>query len=488
MLLPILFAIIPTLYHYANNVQKLTLISLYRMLAINIVLAIFVYLVCLVFTHFRAIQAANAAFIFFIFFNVYGLLYKYLLNLDVIRIKHYTLLPLVFALAIYTIRFMLYLNHSNLMSFWKNLLVVVSLLAVFNLIRIGPVELKRWNDDGTALPPLQIVKENSINEKSPDIYYILMDEFEGFQGMREYWHYQGVDQFVNYLKKQGFFVAEASHGSSTDTLHQMASRLNYKEYPFDEQDLLIYFDEIADNEVMRFLKSRGYTTIVYDETNLGYPSAKSIQADYLYQYSSSSIPEGTTETYQLYLDEFGQLVMDNTMLYVVMERYKSNFLNPVVNRHSNMISFTIKNIANREIRSPKFVYVHLLLPHPPFIFNQDGSITDLDKFTNWNYYINNYIFSMKVVQAMVDQILLESDSENQPVIILQSDHGARNQLINDPKSATLQNYPEDLKTLIMFALYLPGFDYSRLPQDINPTNTFPIVFNDLFQTNIPLVK
>jgi hypothetical protein len=153
-----------------------------------------------------------------------------------------------------------------------------------------------------------------------------------------------------------------------------------------------------------------------------------------------------------------------------------------------MISFTIKNIANREIRSPKFVYVHLLLPHPPFIFNQDGSITDLDKFTNWNYYINNYIFSMKVVQAMVDQILLESDSENQPVIILQSDHGARNQLINDPKSATLQNYPEDLKTLIMFALYLPGFDYSRLPQDINPTNTFPIVFNDLFQTNIPLVK
>jgi len=34
----------------------------------------------------------------------------------------------------------------------------------------------------------------------------------------------------------------------------------------------------------------------------------------------------------------------------------------------------------------------------------------------------------------------------------------------------------------MFALHMPGFDPSDLPQDVNPDNTFPIVFTTCLAT------
>src|SRR5690242_7911837 len=99
--LPILLAIIPTLYHYSNNVDKLTFTSLFRMLVFNTVVALVVYVICLVITRFEPFKAALAASVFLIFFNIYGLVYQRLMRADVIRIKHYTLLPLFILLAVY---------------------------------------------------------------------------------------------------------------------------------------------------------------------------------------------------------------------------------------------------------------------------------------------------------------------------------------------------------------------------------------------------
>lgn len=317
--LPVLLAMIPTLYHYGNNVEKLTSASLWPMLVFNAVLATIVYIVCLAFTRFQPFKAALAASIFLIFFNVYGLVYRYLLQADVIRVKHYTLLPLTILLAVYVIGFVVRRKDAVLMSLWRNLLLVVGILVILNLVTIIPAEVRMWNSRKTTASP-ELQGAVSAGEKSPDIYYIIMDEFVGLQGMREYWDYQGVDEFARFLKDRGFFVAESSYAGSTDTLHQMASRLNYQEYPYSEKDLQMYFDEIADNRVMDFLKSRGYTTVVFDETKLGYTSAKSIQADYLYEYGSSSIPQGEVGTYGFAFDEFGELVIDNTMLYAISQR------------------------------------------------------------------------------------------------------------------------------------------------------------------------
>jgi hypothetical protein len=437
-------------------------------------------------TKFRAFTAANAAFIFLIFFNVYGLAYKSLLELDLIRIKHYTLLPITFMMAAYSILIIRRLGDSASTSFWKNLVLISGFLVIFNLVNIIPSEVAKWKENRTAVASSVVLGDGSFDEDSPDIYYIVLDEFAGFQAMREYWKYDEVDDFVHFLNDRGFFVAEASHGSTYDTLHEMASRLNYREYPSGKADIQTYFQDIADNRVMRFLKSRGYTIVVFDETNMGYPAAKSINADYLYEFGSPAIPQSGKRSYEFYFDEFGELVVDNTMVYAISQNYRGN--SPHVSQHSNMITFTVNHITDKEVPSPKFVYVHLLLPHAPFVFRPDGSHADTDNATNWNYYIDNYKFAIKVAEAMVSKILSESDSKNPPIIILQSDHGARNQPGKDAKSVTLKNYPEEYKTLILYALNIPGYDYSDLSQDIKPINTFPLIFNYLFDEEIDLLE
>jgi hypothetical protein len=219
---------------------------------------------------------------------------------------------------------------------------------------------------------------------------------------------------------------------------------------------------------------------------MAYQSYIPIQADYLYEYGSASISQRKTGAYGLFFDEFGELVLDNTMVYALSQKYKAN--NPAVAQHSDMIYFTVDHIADKRVPSPKFVYVHLLLPHAPFVFSEEGNIMDSERYANWDYYLDNYKFSIKVAQEMIDRILLEADSKTPPLIILQSDHGARNHLNHSDGSVSLPNYPEELKTLILYALYIPGYDYSSLPQDIHPTNTFPIVFNYLFDTKIPLIE
>lgn len=481
VILPLLLAIVPTFYHYSNNVRMLTSDSFYRMLALNAVIAIVVYTVCLVFTRFRPFQAAIGASIFLVFFNTYGLLYKYLLHWDAFRMEHFTMLPLMIMAALYAIFFITRLKEPVLVSIWKNLSLVIGLIILFNLVRIVPVEIKRWQGN-TAAVPVYAAQPGAAEARSPDIYYIILDEFEGFQGMRDYWKYQEVDEFAKFLKDRGFFVAEASHGSSKNTLLEVASRLNYEQYP-GEEDISVYIDAITNNKVFPYLESRGYTTVVFDETSLALPAVKSIPADYVYNYGDESIPDSGIKVTGFSLDEFGELVMNNTMYYAVSAKYKKN--TPAITLHNNMINFAWEHVADTNVPSPKFVYVHLLLPHPPFMYDRNGDI-QLGHFTDWNYYLDNYIYSITVAEKMIDNILRHADPDNPPIILLQSDHGGRNE--STVESVFLPNYPEELKTLILFATYIPGYDNSRLPQNINPINTFPIVFNYLFDAKIPLVK
>ncbi len=484
VVLPILLAIIPSLYHYSNNVENLILSSLMRMIVFNSVLAIIVYLLFLVFSKFNSFKAANAACVFLVHFNIYGLLYRSLLRWDVIRVEHFTLLPLILVLILYIIFFLSKINDSVLVSFWKHLLLIVVVLVLFNIITIVPAEASRWRS--SSLSVSRETQNRGLSVKnSPDIYFIILDEFSGFQAMKEYWKYDGVDEFSDFLTDRGFFIAGASRGSGKDTLREVATRLNYQTYPF-ETSKTTYFNEIANNQVMSYLESLGYTTVVFDERKLAYPSTHSIHADYVYEYGSPAITQIEEVVNGFYLDEFGELVINNTMFHFVAHKFKKN--NPQPNHHRDMIYFTVENINNEQVPSPKFVYVHLLLPHLPFMFDRNGDLLDEAHFTNWNYYIETYIFTIDITEQMIDNILKNSDPTNPPVIIIQSDHGIRNESSYTEGVTFLTDYPEEFKTLILNAMHIPGFDYSTFPQDMDPINNFPLVFYYLFDEEIPLYE
>ena len=483
-ILPLLMALYPPLFHYGNNASIVTLASLERTLLLYSIIALVLYIVISFFIKGQPLKAANATFVFLIFFNVYGVVYNYLYKRDVLRVEDYTLLPLVLLLALYVSWFIAKINDER---FWKAALVLLSVLIASNLLRIIPAEIAKYKTSNQEKAASLTVAQEGGEAEHPDIYFILLDEFAGFESMRNYWNYQGVDDFSNFLKSKGFFVAEHSRSSSADTLQQMSERLNYQEYPPGGEYRETYYEALADNAAMRYLKSLGYTTVVFDEKRFGYPAIPKMTADYSFEYDSNTAPALTGGMDNLF-DEFGILVAENTMLRAFPLFYNKS-IDPMFKEHQQMIYFTAAKISDlSEIPSPKFVHAHLLFPHYPFMFSENGSINDPIYYYNWNYYLGNYKFSINLTEKMVNDILEKADPEHPPIIILQSDHGARNTLVAARNGVQLEDFPEEYKRDILNALYLPGYDISQLPQDMNPMNTFPIIFNHYFNAGLPVAK
>jgi hypothetical protein len=477
---PLLFAIYPSLFHYANNAAMLRFSSLTRMLIIHTSLAAVVYVIFLIIIR-HPYKAAIASALLLVFYNIYGILYNFLFSMDIVRIDHFTLLPFVILIVIYTSSWLSKMENINSVIVWKLLTFIIFAVAIFNLVKIISFEWQKVTLS-TYIAPDSTKSEVTMNNNDPDIYYLVFDEFSGFEPMRNYWKYEEVDDFVNFLKSKEFFVAENSHSVTGSTIYELSTRLNYLTYPCCDQTRT-YLEAIANNRAANYLKDRGYSTIAFEEIRSIFPTDISFQFDYLFENDPSS-PSVSSAIF----DEFGVLVISNTMLSAFSRYYLPHLNDQGLVNHRNMIYFTIDKLANlSDIPNPKFVYVHLLLPHVPFMFDEYGNVLDEQYQYNWNYYLGNYIFSIRVIREMVNTIFSISDPNRPPVIILQSDHGARNQIIGDNKDTLLQNFPESYKTSILFSLSLPGCDTSAIPQDIDPINTLPIVFNCYFGAGIPLV-
>jgi hypothetical protein len=100
--------------------------------------------------------------------------------------------------------------------------------------------------------------------------------------------------------------------------------------------------------------------------------------------------------------------------------------------------------------------------------------------------LGSYQFATGLLRQLVLDLGTNADPSRPPVVILQSDHGARPIVSPMPGSATLPDYPRELEYHILNAFSLPGYDYSKLEEDFDPINTFPLIFNFYLGDNLPL--
>jgi hypothetical protein len=130
---------------------------------------------------------------------------------------------------------------------------------------------------------------------------------------------------------------------------------------------------------------------------------------------------------------------------------------------------------------PTFAFIHVISPHPPFVFGPQGEHTDPARFWNQDReypsslyaegYQNQLTFLNQKVLEAVDTLLAESKTP--PIIILQGDHGPWLQ-------------PKDRRFWILNAYYLPGHE-DRLFPNISPVNTFRTIFDAYFGGNYDML-
>lgn len=313
-------------------------------------------------------------------------------------------------------------------------------------------------------------------EPAPDVYLFLLDSYGRADLFQEAYGFDNSG-FLNGLEQRGFFVAECSQSNYVRTEISMASALNMQylqelSEKFDPETTSrrLLWDSLKHNAVRYNFESMGYETITFDT---GFEWLNIEDSDHF--LSPPPISSGMTEfeglllrtTLARYIDDWGWVDPDYLMGVSFRDRF-NNVLN------------NVDNIAR--MQEPTFTYLHLISPHPPFVFDPNGSPTYPPDF--WNDqrmypaglyqkgYLNQVQFLNKKILEAVDTILTESDVP--PIIIIQGDHGP-----------WLQS--KEKRMWILAAMYLPGHE-DKLYSTITPVNMFRLVFNSYFGGKYELLK
>jgi hypothetical protein len=240
--------------------------------------------------------------------------------------------------------------------------------------------------------------------KTLDIYFIVPDRFTSPIGLQAMGY--NDSEFVSYLRDEGFYVNEGALSkdqinptdrgvATTRTSRFMASVLNLGE----EIDLNIPYNVCSQmikyNKVTRILKANGYT---YYHIGDWWPETETNPlADVNYVYAGGSL---------MPTQELSMTLLDRSIWRYVNTFGRSS--NVYKERHLYQIE-SLREICSSNL-SPKFVFLHTLVSHPPFVWAENTT----DEY-------GGYIQEIKFAESYLRQVI-EIVPKN-AILIIQSDEG-----------------------------------------------------------------
>ncbi len=312
----------------------------------------------------------------------------------------------------------------------------------------------------------------------PDIYYLVLDRYANDKVLRREFGFDNSG-FLDSLRARGFFVAGDSRCNYPQTYLSLASTLNmdYIDLAQGEQAAGpgYLFMLLKNSRVLRLLRSLGYTSIQLGTWFEG--TAFNPYAD---------LNLGGTGI-RRYWNDFFQKFVGTTAL---RPWSSGRFFRP---RQRDRILQQFAELERMPARrGPKFVFAHILITHPPYVFGPNGEEQGPGEgFT--------YLDQLRYANARLSRLIdaLQKGSSRPPVIILQSDEGPRSSggdprfLRKErrvPKRDEIES-PEQkqIHHPILNALAFPGADTKVLYPSISPVNTFRVLFNLYFGAHYRLL-
>jgi hypothetical protein len=316
----------------------------------------------------------------------------------------------------------------------------------------------------------------------PDIYYLILDGYGRADVLKQLY---GLDNtpFLDYLRRKGFYVAGQSHPNYMQTIFSIPSALNFTYLQAEPPGVsgLDYFTNlISENRVMHLLKQCDYRTMAFQT---GFYFTNHPDVDIYYSAGSS-------------LNEFESLLVSGTPLDLLANQLDLKPSDQSYSAHRRRILFDFEKLGHiPKIPGPKFVFAHIISPHPPFVFDATGgaiqpswsySVGDGDDFPGtWADYQEGYAGQVQFVNHMLERAIdvILSQSATPPIIILQGDHGPGGFLNwSSPDQSCLWE-----RTSILNAYYLPAGAERYLYPSISPVNSFRVVLNAYFGTDLELL-
>lgn len=450
--------------------------------------AMFVLLIAFIFTALlfflssfitKDVKRAAIVVTFFIFlFFTYGRLYNIVFGLTISGLligRNKYLLPLYALIAIAGALWIFrsqwckkYLERINyfLNMFSLGLVIVAALVAITNFDWITFGRIKHAEQQNISINKEVHRRKNILQ---PNVYYIILDSYASHRTLEKYydWDDSGI---VEAFRMHGFSVNKNAYSNYPFTALSLAATLNMR-YIHEDRGFIdaiskegYLAQKFKQNEVMERFKSEGY-----DVVSGGHRSQKNKNEIYRGYSTSSS-------------NEFLATVVNVSILHLIERELIADILR-------KDILDKLEYLRLSEVpQKPTFVFSHILCPHPPYLFNADGTkpalfVSVWGRFESKEGYINQVRFIGTQIIEIVDSLRRRDPSA---VIIVQADHG-QTYVLGDYRVDRKRQPIEflDAQYGIISAIYLPpGL---MIPEKITPVNLFRYLFNALFDSKLEVL-
>jgi hypothetical protein len=345
---------------------------------------------------------------------------------------------------------------------------------LFLVVHFSHVQTKSVQVQSNGLDPVLNVP---AGETLPDIYYLMPEDYGRVDLLRSMDQID-ITPFMQYLQNEGFYIAGCSQSNyAMESELSLGSALNM-EYLQDmgpgfaasNLDQNPIWNAIRYNSVEADLKKIGYKTVAFAT---GFAWSELNNSDV---YLSPSLMWSDLTAFEIQL-------LRTTPVRRLEDAGAIN-LTEIDGQHVRERTLLEFNSAEMlaHMAGPKFVFMHIISPHEPFVFGPDGKPIDPAPFLNQEQlytqaeYIQGYREQVPFVDMELEKFIstVITKSTRPVVIILQTDTGP-----------LFTSGSDMFKILNVY--YMPGHTAQLYP-GISPVNTFRVVFNAYLGTHLPLLQ
>jgi len=306
---------------------------------------------------------------------------------------------------------------------------------------------------------VQFIIPDASAEK-PNVYHIILDEYTDNEILTKKFGYNN-EKFLEFLNNNGFYMHDKLFSTFGGTVKELNVIFNM-EYPKKLGWMSEDYESLNNNKVMSIFSNQNYSII---ETNSMMRWKNFSDVDTKLCYDTNFINS-----------EFLDQVLGKSIIRYFLEKYQQD-----TRRDTVRCTFDVLNEITLKIDGPKYVFSHVYVPHPPFLFGPNGEnvipdhreISGLQSWEDPQGYVNQLIYATNEITVVIKNIV-----KNDPnaIVIVQGDTGTLTG--TDISKKTMKEIYQAHS--ILYAVRIPDVEDSDY---MIPVNTYRVIFNNYFNMN-----
>lgn len=476
---PFLVAIAPAIFLWSYNFDEIALWEVLPILGGLIVFAGFILTASwLVFRNFRKMAIVASVFL------ALTLFYEYIFfnPLTLGFMNHYYAFIFLFT-VIGALSYAVKKTKKDLTTVNQVFSVVLGSFVLISLFQLGIGYYADYRHSTLTAGQVKTSLSDDSDIKR-DIYYIILDQYMAPRFIKSVFDFEEEDDFTSFLKERSFFIAEESRSNYNSTKFSLSSSLNMRY--LDEAEIQRkthkLWRSLEDHFVKDFLKERGYR----------YIHAGADSYTYFNRYADTNMNIGLFSPFQMF-------VWETTALKPISLLLKFGNLEDMADKFGFLdkrfaqwkrAQFKLGGLAKVfERKEPTFVFAHMMIPHPPYVFDAEGNYLTAEQARERNQtenYLGQIAYINKETQKLIGEII--KNSELAPIIIIQGDHGQKFSTKTVEELSLTPEQKVELSTRILNVYYFPDGGDRLLYDHITPVNSFRVLFNYYFNQNFELLE